>query len=115
MGFDSPKYWFKTKGEKHKGTKTKQLVEVSEEKADSIARFVEMVLTESRLEQGLDYLRGEGLPTEMTHLGVFLRWVNTDVAKEETTRLEASGLSAKEAGKAVAHAAKQWFKEKGML
>lgn len=103
---------FKTKGMKHKGTRTKRMVDVAPEVMASISAFADAVLTDSRLEQGLDYLEEQGLAASLDNIGEYLKWVGQDVTKEESDTLAASGLDRRVANKAVNSGAKAWFLER---
>ena len=100
---------FKTKGMKHKGTKAQRLVEIAPEVIASRTAFVEAVLTESRLEQGLAYLREHGIAYSLDNIGTYLQWIGKDVIKEESDTLAASGLDKSQVMKSVNHEAKQWY------
>lgn len=103
--FNSSEFWFKVKGDKHRVTKTKKKVEVEPEKAKSINEFVDAVLTDARLEQGM-----ENIPEpDRRHTGTFLKWVANDVLKEETDRMEASDLEKSDVTKAISNKARDWF------
>ena len=80
---------FKVKGEKHSSSKVKVLAAVDIEKMESIAEFVDTVLTESRLEQGLAEIGGD---LDKGRTGDFVRWIVGDVRKEESDTMIASGL-----------------------
>lgn len=103
---------FKTKGVKHKGTKNARLVTVDPEIMASTQAFVEAVLTESRLQQGADFIRqmnkGKLYPESTTD---FIKWIGADVLKEEADSLKASGLDRKDVMKSVNRAASSWFKQ----
>ena len=110
--FNSSKFWFKVKGEKHSVSKVKTLAAVDIEVVNNIKEFVEKVITENRLNQGLSYLTEQSLETDIKNIGTFLKWVVTDVFKEEMDTLTASGLTNKEVGSAMSNAAKKWFMSK---
>jgi hypothetical protein len=99
---------FKTKGAKHKGTKNRQLVFIAPEVMASREAFAEAVLTESRLEQGLDLIVARHGKATLDHMGEFLMWIGRDVIKEEGDTLQASGLDRKEAMTLVNRRAKAW-------
>jgi hypothetical protein len=99
---------FKVKGEKHSSSKVKVLANVDIEKVNSIAEFVDTVLTESRLQQAWNELNQ---PT-IKELGLFLKWINNDIVKEESDTLVASNLTIKDVGSALSKQAKQWFLSK---
>jgi hypothetical protein len=100
---------FKAKGEKHKNIKSAAPAQVNPEVAASTDQFVEMVLTEARLEQGAagNY--------DMKLVGKFLAWISADVQKETQDELEASGLTWKDVSKAIATKARLWYIEKAKL
>lgn len=100
---------FKAKGEKHKNIKSSAPAQVNPEAAANVDQFVDMVLTEARLEQGAagNY--------DMKLVGKFLAWISTDVQKETQDELEASGLTWKDVSKAIATKARLWFIEKAKL
>lgn len=100
---------FKVKGLKHKGTRTKRVVDIAPEVLASRKAFVDAVLTESRLEQGLAYLVEQGKRISRDNLGDYLQWVGKDVLKEESDTLKASGLVKLDVMKSVNLRAKEWF------
>jgi hypothetical protein len=109
-GWESSNYWFKVKGEKHSASKVKTLAPIDIEAIESMNSFVDSMVTESRLEQGLDNLVREQLkPFEMSSMGDFLRWVFNDVIKEETDTIVANGIDQKKLGGPIANKAKNWF------
>lgn len=113
--FDHPseEYWFKVKGEKHSASKVKTLAAVDVEAIESINAFVASAVTESRLEQGLQNLLNEQKkPFEMTSMGDFIRWVHSDVMKEEADTIQANGFEQKKLGGPIALIARRWFVQK---
>lgn len=112
-GWNDSGTWFKVKGEKHSVSKVRTLAAVDVEAVATLKAFVDSVVTEARLEQGLDNLVREQLkPLEMTSMGDFLRWVYNDIIKEETDTIVASGIDPKKIGSAVANVARPWFVRK---
>lgn len=98
-------YAFKAKGEKHKGTKTREAVQVDPEVVASVDAFVDMFVTEARLEQGLAAVGA----LDMKNIGAFLKWISTDVAKESEDELEVADLTWDQVQKQVQTAARTWF------
>jgi tRNA-binding EMAP/Myf-like protein len=98
---------FKAKGEKHQAVRQKQAAQLEPEVAQGIAAFVELVLAEPRLEQGVTEAC-QGKP-EMPKLGAFLRWIAGDVQKECGAELAAAGLSWDQVNRAVSASARSWF------
>jgi hypothetical protein len=110
VGLGEPsKFWFKTKGEEHKVTKTKELIPADIEKLESISAFIEATVTDARCQQAISILNQGGVPVDRKALGWFIKWVYEDIIKEESDTFEASGLQLKELGKPVADAARKWF------
>ena len=112
IGWTQSRFWFKTKGELHKGTKTKEKVPVDIERVNNMKELVETVVTEPRLLQGLDYLREQGLEFSRKNLGAYLKWVFNDVIKEELDTIMENGFEPKEISGAISTRARNWFFEK---
>lgn len=100
-------YVFKAKGEKHAVVKTKAPVQIDPEVAKNIDEFVEMFVTENRLEQFSTKVGG----FDVKKTGLFLKAFNDDVIKESTAELEASGLTWKDVSSAVSTKARNWYIE----
>lgn len=100
---------FKAKGEKHKVTKTKESVQLEPEVASSIGAFIDLVLTEARLEQGARAVANGELVFDSKLTGKFLAWVNQDIIKENTLELEASKLDWKQVQKDLGTKARTWY------
>ena len=101
------RHTFKVKGAKHSVSKVKTLAPVDVERLNSINEFVAYAVTVSRLEQAAEeVLKGE---FDRKNLGAFIKWVSTDVVKEESDVLEKNGLALKDVGSKLSKAAKEWF------
>lgn len=106
----SSDFWFKVKGEKHSASKVKTLAAVDAEAMTAVRDFVDMAVTEQRLEQGLQNLVGEQQKAfEMSSLGDFIRWVFADVMKEEGDTIQSSGFDSKQLGGPISKACKRWY------
>lgn len=103
--------WFKTKGLLHKGNdKTKvPKIKISDEKLESIKATVDEILPQWRLEQGISYLRENGLPLLPESTGDYLKWIAKDILKEETDTIAASGFEWKQLQGEIMRTAKQYF------
>lgn len=103
---------FKVKGEKHSSFKVKTLAPVDIERLNSITEFVEYAVTTSRLEQAasevLDVL-GDGYEYDRTKLGPFIKWITSDVIKEESDTMAKNDLTMKDVGSFMSKACKEWF------
>jgi hypothetical protein len=102
---------FKAKGEGHKTVQTAKSVQVSisPETVDSINKFVDLTVTEARLEQGAREISGGELSFDIKKTGRFIGWICGDIAKECKTELAASKLSWKPVGKAISTKAREWY------
>lgn len=105
-------YRFKTKGEKHSISKVKTLVPIDIERVNSINECVSNIVTENRLDQGLDHLRMNKLELDIKNTGEFIKWINLDIIKEETDTIIGSGLEVKEVTNAASKVSKKWFFDK---
>lgn len=103
-------YRFKTKGEKHSVTKVKKLVQVDEEKLNSVKDFVEYAVTENRVLQGMQ----ETGANDRKDTGTLMRWIINDILTEEVSALVENGLEAKDVTKQLADAARKIFFRKIM-
>lgn len=100
---------FKAKGEQHRVVKNKQAVQLDPEVAQNIEEFVELFVTEARLQQGLtEACNGE---VDIKKMGQFLKWIALDIQKESSAELKQSGLTWKQVHKPISNAARQWYSE----
>ena len=101
---------FKAKGEKHQVVKTKKAVQIEPELAQNIDEFVELFVTEARLQQALT----EACNNEpnMKQMGQFLKWISVDIHKESEAELAAANLTWKQVNKFVNSAARKWYTNK---
>lgn len=102
---------FKAKGEKHNTVNQKKPAQVNADVAKSVDEFVNMVLTEARLEQGVSVLKLNDFNQKGT--GPFLQWVVKDVQKETSAELEAANLTFDQVKKAISDKARSWYLEQG--
>lgn len=103
------KFCFKSKGDKHSGSKVKTLATIDTVKMKSVEEFVEKTTTEERLMQGWNYLHENKLFDHEKSTGAFLSWIFNDILKEESDTLEASGLNRKDVSGVVAKKARTWY------
>lgn len=100
---------FKVKGEKHAVSKVKTLSEVDMVELANIDEFVSQVVTDNRLNQGVDYLKETGQEVGQKSIGAFIKWVVSDVRKEENDIIQAKGFDDKKLNKAITNNARKWF------
>lgn len=110
-GWRDSRLWFKTKGDEHKGTSTKEKVPVDMERVNSIKELVETIVAKPRLEQGLEYLRQQGLDLDRKNLGTYIKWVYNDVIKEELDTIMSNGFEPKDVSGEISKKARDFFFE----
>ena len=98
---------FKAKGEKHQAVRQKKAAQLEPEIARGIDAFVELVLAEPRLVQGLAEACN-GAP-DVKQIGAFLKWIAHDVQKECGVELTAAGLTWEQVNRAISAKARSWF------
>lgn len=103
--------WFKSKGSKHSGKdkSRKKIATIDPQKVESIEQCIDIILTEGRLKQGLEFLADRNLEVEMRNMGKYLKWVGQDIQKEEMDTIEANGLEWKDVTKFITQKAKAFY------
>lgn len=101
---------FKVKGEKHRTIKSTQAVQIDPVAVANIDAFVDLVLTEARLQQGLSLICPENIDVKL--IGRFIQWIASDVQKESKSELEASDLTWTQIEKPITQKARNWFLSK---
>lgn len=105
--------FFKTKGDKHKVTKSKsEKPQLAPEVLAGVESFVDFAVTENRLKQGLEALQEAGHSLEMKSMGHFLKWVSQDVQRECAAELEENDLDWSLVNKSVTQRARDYFKNR---
>jgi len=102
-------YIFKVKGKLHSASHVKELIAIDMEKVRSVEEFVDKVVSENRLRQGMDYLREMDISPNNKALPVFIKWVKDDCIREEKDLLEASGLVVTDVVKSISIRTKDFF------
>lgn len=101
-------YRFKSKGERHSVSKVKTLNSVDVEKLNSINEFIEYAVTEPRFDQAIEKVFGEIEPT-IEKMGDVIRWVVSDITKEETDTMIENNLEPKDVNKYISTKVRQMF------
>jgi len=102
-------YRFKTKGDKHKVAKTRELVPVAAEKLETYTDFVDYAVTPARLDQAIRIVCGDADKVSMRDIGAVIKWMSDDIRKEETDTLQANGLTFAEVSKHIIARTKEMF------
>lgn len=102
---------FKVKGEKHSTSKVKKLPTVDEGKVAIVNEVVNKVTPAFRLEQGIqetfDTLNGGEI--DRKGMGNFIKWVVSDVVKEDLDIITDAGLSMKDVGSGISKVTRDYF------
>lgn len=114
---------FKVKGEKHSSTKVKKLASVDIEKMNSVTEFINYAVTENRLLQAVENTlsvhggntTGDVYDFDRKKLGQFIKWVSSDVLKEESDTLNENDLTMKDVGSSLSKKCKDWFFEQELI
>lgn len=106
---EDPELKFKSKGEKHSASKVKVLNSVDTEELEGIKEFVEYAVTDSRLNQGIQYLKENDLEVHQKNTGAFIGWVVKDILKEESDTIIKNGIDMKKANSQIAFKAKAFL------
>lgn len=103
-------YRFKTKGEKHSlKSKEPKAVTLDIDKYNSVVEFVQDNLSPNRLEQGLSWLKENGLPIEITSIGQYLKWCVNDLKKECILEMEANNIDERMLNKETSKVAREYY------
>lgn len=103
------RFKFKSKGEKHSVTKVKKLNPIDTELMNTINEFVDSVVTENRLEQGVTFFKENDIEVDIKNIGQFLSWMVKDVLKEESDTILDNKLNEKKVKGAIVTKSRMWF------
>lgn len=106
---DNQDFKFKSKGTKHSTSKVKTLNAIDVELMSNINEFVDLSVSENRLQQAISYFNENNIDVHSKNTGQFLSWVVKDVLKEESDTLISSGLDEKIVKNAIVAKARTWF------
>ena len=103
-------YQLKSKGTLHSNTKVKILNPIDEELLKSVKEFANNFVTESRLKQGVEFLKTELLlePTP-ENTGAFIKHIVTDIFKEENENILVNNLNPKKVAQEIGTLARKWY------
>jgi hypothetical protein len=108
--FNGPRFWCKTKGEKH-AVSCAHAVDGRLQHKEKLLAFTDAVVTEPRLEQGLAYLEEMGVAKDVASTGVFVKWLAADCLKEEREEIREKGIDEKQLRGAIAAKGSAWFRK----
>ena len=110
---DGSVYRFKSKGEKHANSKVRTLTPVDDAKEqlklDTAAAITPVWRIDQAIQETFDTLNGGQL--DITKIGAVIKWVSTDILKEELVTINESGLTYKELSGPVSKLVKERFFE----
>lgn len=108
---EDQKYVFKTKGQLHSVSKVKKVAEVDVEKITSCRSFAEYAVTENRVKQACEKIFGIGVEPNITKTGDIIKWVISDVLKEEIDTIIENGLEPKDVNSYIGSRTRNLFME----
>ena len=115
----SSRFWFKIKGSDHHVSASDKIaadkmkkITIEPEKIENSNKFVDNTLTESRLNQGIEYLIETNIELTMKSVGVFIKWIVEDIIKEESDVIKDSDLDEKIIRREITSRAVKWYKDK---
>ncbi len=100
---------FKVKGSLHSQSKVKTIAAVDTEKVKSVEEFVEYACTQNRMQRGIEFLKESGVALERQAIGTFIKWVISDIIKEELDTMTASGIEPREINGSVSIKARNFI------
>jgi hypothetical protein len=103
-GFNSSRFWFKTKGDKHQQNAKRTKIQVKIDYGPA-TEFV-TPLVDKRTAQGLAYIKEMHGDPEMKHTGIFIKWMMDDIFEEEEITVEP-----KQVKSVIGKMAARWYKE----
>jgi len=98
-------YKVKTKADKHAGKAKAPREKLSDEVLEARSKLAEEVTPAWRIAQGISEL---GI-TESKEVGLLIKWVLTDIVKEETLTIEEAGLTLRDINSNVAKTVKDYY------
>jgi predicted RNase H-related nuclease YkuK (DUF458 family) len=108
-------FQFKVKGAKHSDTKTTNLAPVDIERIAKVKELAESLVTEYRLQKALDVVLAARQATEpdvRLDISPFLKWITSDIVKEDVDTILGNGFEIKEVNTNVSRIARDWFLDK---
>lgn len=101
---------FKAKTDEYKSVTQKKSVQKNPESFENIENFLNNVMTQNRLEQGMIETFGNMNDFDAKQIGYFLKWIGQDIYQECQDELISSGLEwDKNLTKKLNNKAKNWF------
>ena len=101
-------YRFKVKGEKHSSSKVKTLAAVDTDKINSLLEFADYAVTESRFNQAVEKVFNNE-PIDVKKMGELIKWVVSDIIKEETDTMTSNGFEPKDINKYISNKVRDMF------
>lgn len=102
--------WFKSKGLKHKNPdKDGKKITIDPTVVEGINKLIENILPEWRLEQGISYLKENGMSVDAKFTGEYIKWIHKDILKECTEEIAANGYEWRQVNGPVSTKARAYF------
>ena len=104
-------YFFKSKIEKFQSKAQKANLEKNLKLLQELDFIKDNLITETRMKQGLEYLKELSLRETMSNIKVFINWVIEDCLREDKIFIENNNLSLKNVKKVVGNSASEWYQK----
>lgn len=103
--------FFKSKIEKFQSKAQKANLEKNLKLLQELDFIKDNLITESRMKQGLEYLKELSLRETMSNIKIFINWVIEDCLREDKIFIENNNLSLKNVKKVVGNSASEWYQK----
>ena len=104
-------YFFKSKIEKFQSKAQKSNLEKNLKLLQELDFIKDNLITESRMKQGLEYLKELSLRETMSNIKIFINWVIEDCLREDKIFIENNNLNLKNVKKVVGNSASEWYQK----
>lgn len=101
--------WFKVKGDEHSASKVNTGAKVSIPSIENKSEVISAVITENRLNQGIDFLKEMNKTIDRKSTGDFIRWVINDIWKEDTDFLIQNNVTPEAGNKIFSEVIRKWY------
>lgn len=113
--YNQSRTWFKVKGKQHSMTTHLDISAKEKQNLRQPDKMIEVIVTESRLNQGLDYMREMQHTIVPSNCKIFVDWVVSDVFKEENDVIAEVGINPKALKKAISQYSGNWYQQQRKL
>ena len=106
---NNTRFWFKTKGDKHKQNKKRKDTEINPVVLEDVNSVIDEYLVENRLERGIAYFKESGIDMLPENTRIFIDFIVDDIMKDAAEHIERLETDEKTIKKAVTKQTGTWF------